>query len=186
MLIHPDIEKIVYSEEEINNRVKELGQVITIDYKEKKPLFITVLKGGVFFLTDLLREVKLDMMVDYIAISNYGSSSEKLGVVRVLKDLDQSIEGIDIIVVEDVIDTGLTLNYLLKNLKNRHPKSIKVCTLLDKSVRRIADLKIDYKGFDIPDIFVVGYGLDFKQKYRNLPYIGILKADVRGNSKNKT
>ncbi len=179
MEIHPDIEKVYFTEEEIKNRVKDLGEVITIDYRKRMPLFITVLKGGVFFLTDLLKAVNLDLMVDYMAVSTYGPSSETLGVVRVLKDLEQSIEDVDIIIIEDVVDTGLTLNYLVQNLRHRQPKSIKICTLLDKSVRRIADIKIDYKGFDIPDVFVVGYGLDFKQKYRNLPYIGILKQEAR-------
>ncbi|MDI6688992.1 MAG: hypoxanthine phosphoribosyltransferase [Actinomycetota bacterium] len=175
-----DIEKVLFSEEDIKKKVRELGEKISQDYKGKDLLLISVLRGGVVFLADLIRHISISVSVDFMAISSYGSTTESLGVVKLLKDLEESIDKKHVLVVEDIIDTGLTLNYLLRNLQSRHPASLKVCALLDKSVRRIVDIPIDYKGFDVPDVFVVGYGLDYEQKYRNLPFIGILKPEVYG------
>lgn len=139
---------------------------------------VSVLKGGVVFLTELIMEMKIPLSLDFLAISSYGESTKETGAVRIIKDLDESIEGKDVILVEDIIDTGLTLNYLLSNLKARNPASLKVCTLLDKSVRRIIDIPIDYKGFDVGDLFLVGFGLDYRQKYRNLPFVAVLKKEI--------
>jgi len=173
-----DIEKILITEEEINDRVKCLGKEISSDYKGRNPLLVNVLKGGVVFLSNLMMNIDVHISIDFMAISSYGPSTEMTGVVKLIKDLEESIEGRDILIVEDIIDTGLTLNYLTNNLKARKPASLKICTLLDKSIRRIADIPIDYKGFDVPDVFMVGYGLDYEQRYRNLPYIGILKQEI--------
>lgn len=173
-----DIEEILFSEEEIKSRVEELGEAISRDYAGKEIVIVSILKGGVVFLADLLRHISLPLTVDFMAISSYGAYTETSGVVRVLKDLNEPIFGKEVLVIEDVIDTGLTLNYLLQNLYARKPLSLKVCTLLDKSVRRIVDIPLAYKGFDLADLFVVGYGLDYGQKYRNLPFIGILKEEV--------
>jgi len=160
---------ILYSEEEIQGRVQEIGRAIASDYAGRSPVLICILKGAVVFLADLFREIDLPLRVDFMSISSYGAGSEATGgVVRILKDLDQDIGGADVIVVEDIIDTGLTLSYLLASLRARQPASLEVCTLLDKSVRRIAPLDIKYSGFDCPDRFVVGYGLDHGERYRNL------------------
>ncbi|MEW6188902.1 MAG: hypoxanthine phosphoribosyltransferase [Actinomycetota bacterium] len=175
-----DIEEVLFSEEDIKKKVRELGGKISKDYKGKDLLLVSVLRGGVVFLADLIRHISIPVSVDFMAISSYGSTTESLGVVKLIKDLEESIDKKHVLVVEDIIDTGLTLNYLLRNLQSRHPASLKVCALLDKSVRRIVDIPIDYKGFDVPDVFVVGYGLDYEQKYRNLPFIGILKPEVYG------
>ena len=164
-----DVATILYGEEEILNRVRELGRAIASDYEGKSPVLICILKGAVVFLADLIREIDLPVRMDFMSISSYGSGSEATGgVVRILKDLDQDIGGEDVIVVEDIIDTGLTLSYLLATLRARQPTSLEVCTLLDKSVRRIAPLEIRYRGFDCPDRFVVGYGLDHGERYRNV------------------
>ncbi|MFQ5574519.1 MAG: hypoxanthine phosphoribosyltransferase [Terriglobia bacterium] len=173
-----DIEETLITEEEIEAKVAEIGRQISRDYENRDLLIVNVLKGSVVFLADLMRRITLPLSVDFMATSSYGSATESSGVVRLLKDLEESVAGKDVLVVEDIIDTGLTLNYLLKNLKERGPKTLTVCTLLDKSVRRIAETDLAYKGFDIPDLFVVGYGLDFDQKYRNLPFIGVLKASI--------
>jgi len=160
---------ILYPEEEIQGRVREIGRAIARDYAGRSPVLICILKGAVVFLADLFREIDLPVRVDFMSISSYGAGSEATGgVVRILKDLDQDIGGADVIVVEDIIDTGLTLSYLLANLRARQPASLEVCTLLDKSVRRIAPLDIKYSGFDCPDRFVVGYGLDHGERYRNV------------------
>jgi len=160
---------ILYGEEEILNRVRELGRAIASDYEGKSPVLICILKGAVVFLADLIREIDLPVRMDFMSISSYGSGSDATGgVVRILKDLDQDIGGEDVIVVEDIIDTGLTLSYLLATLRARQPISLEVCTLLDKSARRIAPLEIRYRGFDCPDRFVVGYGLDHGERYRNV------------------
>lgn len=163
--------KILFTAEEIQKKVNELGSSITQDYQNKELLLINVLKGGVIFLTDLMRSIDLPVSIDFMAISSYGIITESSGVVRIIKDLEQSIENKNVLIVEDIVDTGLTLNYLIRNLESRNPCNIEVCTLLDRSVRRIIDTPIHYKGFDLPDVFVVGYGLDYAQKYRNLPYI---------------
>jgi hypoxanthine phosphoribosyltransferase len=163
---------VLFTEEEIRLRVRELGMAITRDYAGRSPVLISVLKGGAVFLADLFRAIDLPLRIDFMSISSYGGESELTGgVVRILKDLDHDIGGEDVIVVEDIIDTGLTLSYLLATLRGRSPRSLEVCTLLDKSVRRIPTLDIRYRGFDCPDRFVVGYGLDWNERYRNLPMI---------------
>ena len=166
---------ILISEEQIRDRIKELGSQITRDYAGKNPLLIGVLKGACFFLSDLLRAVDTRLSIEFMAISSYGSSTRTSGEVRIMKDLDVPIEGRDILVIEDIVDTGLTLSYLLANLESRGAASVKLAALLDKFERRQRTVKIDYLGFQIPDEFVVGYGLDFAERYRNLPFIAVLK-----------
>ncbi|MDP1809372.1 MAG: hypoxanthine phosphoribosyltransferase [Actinomycetota bacterium] len=170
------IDRVLFSAEDISAVVNKLGLEITRDYEGRRPLLVSVLRGGLIFLADLARRIDLPLSVDFMAVSTYGPAVTT-GVVQVLKDLDELITGRDVIVIEDIIDTGLTLNYLLQILRARQPASLEVCTLLDKSVRRIANIHIAYKGFDVPDVFVVGYGLDFEQRYRNLPFIGVLKEE---------
>ena len=171
---NPNLE-VLYSEEQIQNRIKEIGAEITRDYAGRNPLLIGVLKGACFFLSDLLRAIDTQLSIEFMAISSYGSSTRTSGEVRILKDLDVAVEGRDIIVVEDIVDTGLTLSYLLANLKSRGAATVKLVALLDKFERREREVKIDYLGFQIPDHFVVGYGLDFAERYRNLPFIAVLK-----------
>src|SRR6266851_533023 len=166
---------ILFSEETIRARIKELGVQITRDYAGLNPLLIGVLKGACFFLSDLLRTIDTRLSIEFMAISSYGSSTRTSGEVRIMKDLDVPIEGRDILVVEDIVDTGLTLSYLLSNLKSRGAASVKLVALLDKFERREKEVPIDYLGFKIPDRFVVGYGLDFAERYRNLPFIAVLK-----------
>lgn len=173
-----DIKEILITTEELQNRIKELGQQITEDYKGKDLMLICILKGAVMFMSDLAKYIELPLDMDFMAVSSYGSSTESSGVVKIIKDLDVSIENKDILIVEDIIDTGLTLSYLVENLKSRNPNSVKICTLLDKPNKRKAHVKYDYKGFTVPDEFVVGYGLDYDEKYRNLPYICVLKEEV--------
>lgn len=178
-MLSDDIEKVLISEEEIKNKVRELGQAISSDYAGKDLVLVSVLRGAILFIADLVRAISLPVTIDFMAISSYGPSTESSGVVKVVKDLEENIVGRHVLVIEDIIDTGLTLNYLLRNLSARDPASLNVCVLLDKAARRIAyNLPIKYKGFDVPDVFVVGYGLDFRQKYRNLPYVGILKKSI--------
>jgi hypoxanthine phosphoribosyltransferase len=172
---NPNLE-VLLSEEQIRSRIKALGAEITRDYAGRNPLLIGVLKGACFFLSDLLRAIDIRLSIEFIAISSYGSSTRTSGEVRILKDLDVPIEGRDIIVVEDIVDTGLTLSYLLANLKSRGAASVKLVALLDKYDRREREVQIDYLGFQIPDHFVVGYGLDFAERYRNLPFIAVLKS----------
>lgn len=171
---NPNLE-VLLSEQRIQARVKELGAEITRDYAGRNPLLIGVLKGACFFLTDLLRAIDTRVGIEFMAISSYGASTRTSGEVRILKDLDVAVEGRDLIVVEDIIDTGLTLSYLLANLKSRGAASVKLVALLDKFERREREVEINYLGFKIPDHFVVGYGLDFAERYRNLPYIAVLK-----------
>ena len=166
---------VLFSEEQIRDRIRELGAEITRDYAGRNPLLIGVLKGALFFLSDLMRAVDTRLSIEFMAISSYGSSTRTSGEVRIMKDLDVPIEGRDILVVEDIVDTGLTLSYLLANLKSRGAASVKLAALLDKFERREKEVPIDYLGFQIPDEFVVGYGLDFAERYRNLPFIGVLK-----------
>lgn len=173
-----NISEILLTSDEIQKRVEELGEKITNDYKGKDLMLIGILKGAVMFMSDLCKYIKIPITIDFMAVSSYGKSTQSSGVVRIIKDLDASIEGKDILVVEDIIDSGLTLSYLTNNLKSRGANSVKICTLLDKPERRSVDVKVDYIGFKIPDAFVVGYGLDFAEKYRNLPYIGILKEEI--------
>ena len=171
---NPNLEVLI-SEEQIRTRIKELGAEITRDYAGRNPLLIGVLKGACFFLSDLMRAIDTRVGIEFMAISSYGSSTRTSGEVRIMKDLDVPIEGRDILVVEDIVDTGLTLSYLLSNLESRGAASVKLAALLDKFERRQREVKIDYLGFKIPDEFVVGYGLDFAERYRNLPFIAVLK-----------
>jgi len=176
--MHEDIEKILISESEIKKRIKELGEEISKDYKDKFPLFVCILRGAFVFLADLVREVDIPISVDFMAISSYSGQTESSGQVKILKDLDTPIEDRHVLIIEDIVDTGLTMDAVTRLLKTRKPKSIKICTLLDKVERRIINVKVDYYGFRVPNSFVVGYGLDYQEKYRNLPYIGILKEKV--------
>jgi hypoxanthine phosphoribosyltransferase len=173
-----DIKDILYSTEELSKRVAELGAAITNDFYGKELLVVGVLKGANVFMSDLIREINLPMELDFIAASSYGHATESSGVVRIMKDLDHSIEDRHVLIVEDIIDTGLTLHYLMDNFQSRGPASLTVCTLLDKPERRKVEIPVDYKGFDIPDEFIVGYGIDYAEKYRNLPYIATLKKVV--------
>ncbi|HYX79677.1 MAG TPA: hypoxanthine phosphoribosyltransferase [Actinomycetota bacterium] len=166
-----DIATVLYGREDIRRRIEELGRSITGDLQGRAPVLISVLKGGSMFLADLIRTIGLPVSIDYMSISRYGSATESMGRVRIVKDLDEDIGGRDVIVVEDIVDTGLTLSYLISVLRSRDPASVEVCALLDKSVRRIAPLQIRYRGFECPDVFLVGYGLDFQERYRNIPDI---------------
>lgn len=173
-----DIEKVLISEEQIRAKVAEIGRKITDDYEGKSLLMVSILKGSVIFMADLLREVKIPARIDFMSVSSYGAGVKTSGVVKIIKDLDIPLEGYDVLIVEDILDSGLTLHYIIDILKSRNPKSIKICTLLDKPESRKADVKTDYYGFYIPNEFVVGYGLDYAEKYRNLPFIGVLKPEI--------
>ena len=176
---NPNLE-VLLSEEQLQTRIKELGAEITREYAGLNPLLIGVLKGACFFLSDLLRAIDTRLGIEFMAISSYGSSTRTSGEVRIMKDLDVPIEGRHILVVEDIVDTGLTLSYLLQNLQSRGAASVKLAALLDKFERREKDVRIDYLGFQIPDAFVVGYGLDYAERYRNLPFIAVLKNPEQG------
>jgi hypoxanthine phosphoribosyltransferase len=173
-----DIGEILLTEQQIFERTEELAREITDDYRGKNPLLICILKGGLMFLADLMREIQLPLEIDFMAVSSYGDSTESSGVVRILMDLQRNIQGRHVLIVEDIIDTGQTLNYIIENLETRDPASVKVCTLLNKFARREVDIPLDYVGFDIPDKFVVGYGLDYGEIYRNLPYVAVLKPEL--------
>lgn len=179
--MHPDVESILFSEEQLKKRVEEIGAQITRDFAGKQPLFVGVLKGSFMFMADLMRCVDLNCSVDFMAVSSYGNKSVSTGAVKINKDLSADIEGMDVIMVEDILDSGKTLDYLRSYLNGRKPASISIVTLLDKPARRTAPIQADYSGFEIPDAFVVGYGLDYAEKYRNLPYVGILKPCVYEN-----
>lgn len=179
-MLEQDIERVLFSEEQLLQRVKELAGQIDQDYAGKAPLLVSVLRGSFVFMADLVRHITLPCTVDFMAVSSYGSGTTSSGQVKIIKDLSEHIEGKDVIVVEDILDSGNTLSYLLKLLEARHPASIRLCTLLDKPERRTKPVAVQYAGFSIPDAFVVGYGLDYNEKYRNLPYIGILKPQVYG------
>ncbi|MFZ3086203.1 MAG: hypoxanthine phosphoribosyltransferase [Candidatus Hydromicrobium sp.] len=170
--------KVLFSSSDIKDRISELGKEITQDYKYKNLLLVSILRGGVIFLSDLIKEIDLPLSIDFMSISAYGINGTSTGVVRITKDLDESIEGKDVLIVEDIIDTGLTISYLLRNLKSRFPNSLEICTLLDRDIRRIADINIKYIGFKIGEKYIVGYGLDYKQKFRNLQSIYELKLDT--------
>ena len=178
--IHEDVEEILLTGDEIAARVADLGAQLAADYAGRTPVLVSVLKGSIVFLADLIRAMDVPLNVDLMEVSSYGSATESSGQVRILKDLSSSIEGRDVVVVEDIIDTGLTLNYLLRYLAERHPASVRVCCLLDKPARRLAEIEIDYRGFTIPDRFVIGYGLDYDERYRNLPYVGVLRPSIYG------
>jgi hypoxanthine phosphoribosyltransferase len=178
--IHDDVEEVLLTGDRIQARVAELGTQLAADYAGRDPVLVSVLKGSIVFLADLVRRMEIPLSIDLMEVSSYGASTESSGQVRILKDLSMTIEGRDVIVVEDIIDTGLTLNYLLRYLHDKGPASIRICCLLDKPARRLADITIDYRGFTIPDRFVIGYGLDYDERYRNLPYIGVLRPSVYG------
>jgi hypoxanthine phosphoribosyltransferase len=173
-----DIGEILLTRQQILEKTAELGRTITEDYRNKNPLLICILKGGLMFLADLMREIHLPLEIDFMAVSSYGDSTESSGVVRILMDLERNIQGRHVLIVEDIIDTGRTLNYIIENLHTRGPASVKVCTLLNKPARRELDIPVDYVGFEIPDEFVVGYGLDYGEIYRNLPFLGVLKPEL--------
>lgn len=173
-----DILKVLISQDELSKKVCELGAKITEDYKDKNLLMVSVLKGSVVFMADLMRAVKTNCQIDFMSVSSYGNSQQTSGVVKIVKDLDINLAGLDLLIVEDILDSGMTLSYIKNMLLERNPNSIKICTLLDKPERRKADVIADYKGFQVPDEFVVGYGLDYAEKYRNLPYIGVLKPSI--------
>jgi hypoxanthine phosphoribosyltransferase len=170
--------QILFSEEQIRSRVEQLGQQISTEYNNRELVLVAVLRGSIFFTTDLARRIALPLAMDFLSISSYGEGSE--GVVRITKDLEQNIARKDVLIIEDIVDTGFTLKYLLRTLLSRNPKSLEACVLLDRKARRIIDLDLKYVGFEIPDRFVVGYGLDYKQKFRNLPYIGVIQPDKLG------
>lgn len=173
-----DILKVLISKDELEAKVKELGQMITRDYKGKDLMVVGVLKGCVLFLSDLIREIDLPLTMDFMVVSSYGSSTKSSGVVRIIKDLEKDIAGKDVLIVEDIVDTGLTLNYLVDYLKSRNANSVKICTLLEKPDRRKVEVDLEYVGFHIPDEFVVGYGLDYAEVYRNLPFVCVLKPEI--------
>lgn len=176
--MHEDVEQILFTHEQIQARVRELGEQITRDYGDREPHLITIVKGSIPFLADLMRAMDCSLSLDLIGVASYGAGTTSSGEVRLTKDLDDSIEGRHVLVVEDIIDTGLTLAYVLRNLRQRAPASVRVVTFLDKPAGRGTHVEADYVGFTIPDAFVIGYGLDWNQRYRNLPYVGILKRDV--------
>jgi hypoxanthine phosphoribosyltransferase len=170
--------EILIDEDRLQARIRELGNEITADYTGRELLLVGVLKGAVFFMADLMRAISVPCEIDFMAISSYGASTDSSGVVRILKDLDINIEGRHVLVIEDIIDSGLTLSYLIRNLESREPASLEVCALLTKPERREIDVDVRYVGFDIPNRFVIGYGLDFAERYRNLPYVGVLSEDL--------
>jgi hypoxanthine phosphoribosyltransferase len=172
------VSKVLIEEDVVASRVSELGSEISNDYAGKDLLLVGVLKGAVFFMADLMRQLSIPCEVDFMAISSYGASTDSSGVVRILKDLDINIEGREVLVVEDIIDSGLTLSYLIRNLESRNPASLEVCALLTKPERREIDVDVRYTGFEIPNEFVIGYGLDFGERYRNLPYVAVLDPDA--------
>ncbi len=169
--------KVLLSEEEVDRRIQEIGEQISRDYEGKQVHLVCVLKGGSFFMCELAKRISVPVSLDFMSVSSYGSSTKSSGVVKIVKDLDEPLKDKEVIVVEDVVDSGRTLSYLLEMLRDRGPRSLRLCTLLDKPDRRVVDVEVDYTGFQIPDKFVVGYGLDYDQKYRNLPYIGVVEFD---------
>ncbi len=182
MSLHDDVEEILLDSGVIADRVAELGAQVSADFAGRDPVLVSVLKGALIFLADLMRSMDLPTSIDLMEVSSYGAGTESSGQVRIIKDLSKSIEGRHVIVVEDIIDTGLTLNYLLRYLADKGPASVSIVCLLDKPARRLAEIPIDYVGFTIPDRFVIGYGLDYDERYRNLPYIGVLKPSVYGGA----
>jgi len=173
-----DIKEVILKEEEVVSKIKELAGRISKDYEGKNLLIVGILKGSVIFASDLIKNITIPCEVDFMAVSSYGNSSETSGVVRILKDLDHSIEGKDIIIVEDIIDSGVTLDYLIRYLEARNVNSVKIAALLSKPARRKVEINVEYLGFEVPDEFIVGYGLDYSEKYRNLPYVAVLKEEV--------
>ncbi len=179
--INNDISEILYTKQELDEINKKLGAQITKDFQGKNLLVIGILKGSIYFMSDLTRYIDLPIKLDFLAVSSYGGGTTSSGVVKIVKDVDINLEGLDVLLVEDILDSGRTLNYVCQMLKTRNPNSISIVTLLDKPERRVVDLKPDYIGCEVPDEFVVGYGLDYNQKYRNLSYIGVLKREIYEN-----
>ncbi|MDP9729769.1 hypoxanthine phosphoribosyltransferase [Alicyclobacillus tolerans] len=173
-----DLESILFDEEQIQQRIQELGKQLAVEYNEKNPLFICVLKGAVLFMADLIKRVDVPLEIDFMATSSYGDASKSSGVVRILKDLDRPVEGRHVVIVEDIVDSGLTLRYLRETLLHRKAASVKIVSLFDKPEGRQVDIEPDWFGFRVPNAFIVGYGLDYAERYRNLPYVGILKAEI--------
>lgn len=169
--------RVLISEEEVEKRICEMGKEISEYYKGEEVHLVSVLKGGMFFICQLAKRLSVPVSLDFMSVSSYGNNTKSSGVVKVVKDLDEAIEGKHVLVVEDIVDSGRTLSYLLENLRRRKPKSLRLCTLLDKPERRVTDVHVDYTGFEIPDKFVVGYGLDYMQHYRNLPYVGVVELE---------
>lgn len=167
--------RVLLSEEEVDARIQAMGEQISRDYQGKQVHLVCVLKGGSFFMCELAKRITVPVSLDFMSVSSYGGQTKSSGIVKIVKDLDESLQDKDVIVVEDIVDSGRTLSYLMEMLRDRGPKSLRLCTLLDKPDRRVVDVKVDYTGFQIPDEFVVGYGLDYDQKYRNLPYIGVVE-----------
>lgn len=176
--MHSDLEKILFQEQDIANRVAELGSLLSAEYAHKNPLFICVLKGAVMFMADLVKRVNIPLEMDFMATSSYGAASKSSGVVRILKDLDRPVEGRHVVLVEDIVDTGLTLKYLCDTMLHRHAASVKIVSLFNKPAGRSVEIEPDYFGFQIPDEFIVGYGLDYAERYRNLPFVGVLKREI--------
>ncbi|UKS26242.1 hypoxanthine phosphoribosyltransferase [Paenibacillus sp. HWE-109] len=176
--MYSDIQEVLYSEEQIQGKIKELGDQLSSDYEGKNPLVICVLKGAFIFMADLVKQIRVPLELDFMAVSSYGQSTKSSGVVKIIKDLDVPVEGRHIIIVEDIIDSGLTLSYLIDVLERRNAKTISVVALFNKPARRTVELEPDYAGYVLPDEFVVGYGLDYAEKYRNLPFVGILKPEI--------
>jgi len=173
-----DIKEVLYSEEQLRNKMQELGAAITADYAGKELLMVSILKGSVMVMADLMRAVDLPLQIDFMNVSSYGASTQTKGAVKILKDLDVDIKGKDVLIVEDILDSGVTLHNLINLLKQRQPASIEICTLFSKPSRRQVEVDAKYIGFEIPDAFIVGYGLDYAEKYRNLPYVGVLKEEI--------
>lgn len=169
--------RVMLTEEEVDGKIQEIGERISRDFAGKQVHLVCVLKGGAFFMCELAKRITIPVSIDFMSVSSYGAGTKSSGVVKIVKDLDEPLEGKHVVVVEDIVDSGRTLSYLLENLQNRKPASLHLCTLLDKPERRVTDVKVDYTGFEIPDEFVVGYGLDYAQKYRNLPYIGVVEME---------
>lgn len=178
MSMHDDIKTVLVSEEQLKAKIAELGAQISKDYEGKNLVLVSILKGSVVFMADLMRAISIPCSIDFMVVSSYGSSTTTSGLVKIIKDLDDDLSGKDVLIVEDILDTGVTLSNLVPMLKLRNPSSVKICTILDKPSRRKADVQPDYEGFRVPDEFVVGYGLDYDEKYRNLPYVGVLKPEV--------
>ena len=180
--LETDVAEVLLSEEEIRTRITDLGRRVSDDYAGHELTLVSVLKGSLPFMADLMRQIELPLRIDLMEVSSYGgTATESSGLVRIIKDLSKSIDGEDVLLVEDIIDTGLTLNYLIRYLRGKNPASLKICTLLDKPARRLVEIPVDYRGFEIPDQFVVGYGLDYGERYRNLRFVGVLRPEVYSN-----
>ena len=177
-MMNSDIDYVLYSEQLLADTVKKLGEEISADYRAINLLLVSILKGSVVFMSDLMRSITIPCNIDFMSVSSYGSGTKSSGTVRILKDLDRDVRGYDVLIVEDILDSGMTLNYLMDLLYARNPNSIRICTLFDKPDRRAVDIKPDYKGIEVPDEFIVGYGLDYNEYYRNLPYVGVLKREI--------